>query len=125
MSIRSLLAGLLVSVCLLSPAAAASSTSTGQVSVAQLVEAMRGAATDPLKAQVLTAYLAGLGETVGIMLAGSANYGATITCKRAFALDAKVVEAAFKRVKGGQAAYAETAATPILVTEILERAGCQ
>jgi hypothetical protein len=125
MSIRSTAWGLLIAVALLFPANAAPTTSAGQVSVAQLVEAMRGAAGDPMKAQVLTAYLAGLGETVGIMLAGSANYGAKITCKRAVAVDTKVVEAAIKRVDGGEPAYAETAATPLLVTEILDRAGCR
>lgn len=125
MSIRSCSWGLLLAVTLLSPATAAPTTSTGQVSVAQLVEALHGAAADPVKAQVLTAYLAGLGETVGIMLAGSANYGAKISCQRAIAVDSKLVEAAIKRVGGGEPAYAETAASPILVAELLDRAGCR
>lgn len=124
MSIRTPFFSLLALLALLTPASAASSTSSGQVSVAQLVQALEGAA-DPLKGQVLTAYLAGVGEAVGIMLAGSASYGATITCKRAIAVDEKVIKAAIKRAPGGEAAYAETPASPLLVAELLDRAGCR
>lgn len=126
MRIQSLtaLCALLAALCAI-PAAAAPSTSTGQLSVAQLVEILQGAETDGSKQQVLTAYLAGLGETVGLMIGNAGSYGATIRCERPMSLDVKVVTEAIRRSAGNQSNWGETAATPILVADIIERAGCK
>lgn len=105
--------------------AATASTSKGQVSVAQVVEALQGAETDPTRLQVLTAYLAALGETVGLMVGNAASYGASIRCERPMALDARTVTEALRRSAGDQSRWGETAATPILVADLMERAGCK
>jgi hypothetical protein len=105
--------------------AAARSTSTGQVSVAQLVEALQGAEADSARRQMLTAYLAGLGETVGVMIGSAGTYGASISCQRPLALDVQFVTEAIRQSAGSEANWGETAATPILVAAIVERAGCK
>lgn len=105
--------------------AATASTSKGQVSVAQLVEFLKNAETDGDKRQVLTAYLAGLGETVGIMIGSAGKFGASIRCDRAIQLDLAFVNEVVRQSAGDQSAWAEIPATPLLVSAIIERAGCK
>lgn len=110
---------------LLAPGQASAASARNQVTVGEIARALDQADTDPTKRQMLTAYLAGLGEAVGIMLASAPQYGASITCERALALDFDVVARALSRARGSNSARAETAATPLLVAEILDRAGCR
>ncbi len=105
--------------------AATPSTSKGQLSVAQLVDILQSAETDPARRQVLTAYLAGLGETVGLMIDNAGSYGASIRCERPMSLDVGTVTEALRRSAGDQSRWGETAATPILVADMVERAGCR
>jgi hypothetical protein len=104
----------------LSPAAdAAPSTGQGQISVAQVQQMLDRAATDRTARQVLTAYLAGVGETAGAMI----GIGG-LSCRTSFALDAEAV----RRVIGGAAARGDQtalAATPLIVSDMVVRAGCR
>lgn len=100
------------------PAAAATSTSRGQISVAQVQGMLDRAPTDKTAQQVLTAYLAGIGETADATLSIS---GAA--CRTPMSLSAADVRAAIQTT-GGQDATA-VAATPLIVRDMLARAGCQ
>lgn len=101
------------------PASAASSTSRGEISVAQVVEMLQKASGDRMARQVLTAYLAGVGETVGLVTNISG-----ITCQLAVSLSSANVSAALQAAASGQNA-AETPATPLIVQDALARADCR
>jgi len=97
---------------------AQTATETGAISVAQLVQMLDQASTDQATQQVLTAYLAVVGETVGAVVdAGSAP------CKRPLGLSAKNVRKAISAATGEPQA-SRTAATPLIVRDMLLRAGC-
>lgn len=100
------------------PAATATSTAQGQISVAQVQEMLDRAPTDKTAQQVLTAYLAGVGEAAGTTLSlGGAS------CRAPMNLSMADVHQAV-RAAGGQDAAA-VAATPIIVRDMLARAGCR
>ncbi len=100
------------------PAAAAPSTPRGQISVAQVQDMLDRAPTDKTAQQVLTAYLAGIGEAADTTLSmGGAP------CRTPMSLSAADVRAAIGTA-GGQEATA-VAATPIIVRDMLARAGCR
>ena len=101
------------------PAGAASSTSRGQISVAQVVEMLQQSPGNRLAQQVLTAYLAGVGETVGLVTSMG-----NVSCEGTVGLDSASVSAALQAVASGPDA-AETAATPLIVQDVLDRAGCK
>lgn len=99
------------------PAAAAPSTAQGQISVAQVQEMLERAPANPAAQQVLTAYLAGIGETADATLGTS---GAS--CRKPMSLSAADVSQAVRAAGGASAAT--VAATPIIVRDMLARAGC-
>lgn len=104
---------------------AASSTSKGQISVAQVVELLNGAETDPRSRQILTAYLAGLGETAGMMIDNAGDFGASVSCDGPLVLDTRQVSDALAAAAGDQSTWIETAATPIILADLVQRAGCR
>ncbi|WP_257169837.1 chlorophyllide reductase [Bradyrhizobium sp. SRS-191] len=102
-----------------SPSTAAPSTSRGLISVAQVVQMLEKAPTDRTAQQVLTAYLAGVGEAAGAV----ASMGRA-TCRTSLNLSTADVGQALSSAAAGQAA-AETPATPLIVRDMLDRAGCK
>jgi hypothetical protein len=107
-----------------STASAESSTSRGQISVAQVRAMLDQAATNAGARQVLTAYLAGAGETAGWLLDAAADRGVSRqSCARRLSLDDKTARQALDANAPGVAA--ETAATPLIVRDMLKRAGCR
>lgn len=117
-ALRAGLAALAALLLTVPPAAAATSTARGQISATQVQAMLDRAPTDKTAQQVLTAYLAGIGETADATLSIS---GAA--CRTPMSLSAADVRAAIREV-GGQDATA-VAATPIIVRDMLARAGCQ
>ena len=100
------------------PAGAAPSTANGQISVAQVQAMVDRAPTDKTAQQLLTAYLAGVGEAADVTLSmGGASCGTPMS------LSAADVRQAL-RTAGGQDPAA-VAATPIIVRDMLSRAGCR
>ncbi len=98
---------------------AASSTSRGQISVAQVIEMLDKAPTDRVAQQVLTAYLAGVGEAAGVAVdIGRAS------CARTLNLTADHVRQAIS-ASVGKPDVAETWATPLIVRDMLARAKCK
>jgi hypothetical protein len=109
---------------LLAPAHAAPSTSRGNISVAQAIEMIDKAESDPAARQNAMAYLFGVGETVGFIVSQS-NLGAALPkCQTSFSLDTTQVAAALRAGAPDEAQWNETMATPIIVTDLLTRAGC-
>src|SRR5882757_2014896 len=109
------------------PAAATSaSTSRGQVSVTQARAMLDQAAGNPTARQVLTAYLAGIGETAGTMIdAGKQQAKQAPACKGRLSLDDKSALQALETSAPNTALWAETAATPLILRDMLERANCR
>ncbi len=116
-------AAVLVSVTAFLPAPptaqAASSTTRGFVSVIQVMQMLERAPTDRTAQQVLTAYLAGIGETAGVV----ARVGNS-ACKASLSLSAADVRQAIAAAAAKEDS-AETAATPLIVGDMLDRAGCR
>jgi len=97
---------------------AAPTTSRGQISVAQVVEMLEKASTDRTARQVLTSYLAGVGEAASAVVSmGSAS------CRTSLSLNAATVGQTIRSAAGGRDA-GETPATPLIVRDMLNRAGC-
>ena len=107
-------------------ASAESSTSRGQISVAQVRTMLDQAATNPIARQTLTAYLAGAGETAGWLVDAAAERGLPPQpCARRLSLDDKTVRQVLERSASNASLPAETAATPLIVRDMLKRAGCR
>jgi hypothetical protein len=105
---------------------AAATTSKGQISVAQVIELVDRAKSDPAARMTVIAYLAGVGETTGILMAEAQQRGATpMSCSRSFTLDENVAATALTAAAPDQARWTETAATPIVIADLFARAGCR
>ncbi|MGJ5178846.1 chlorophyllide reductase [Bradyrhizobium oligotrophicum] len=102
-----------------SPSTAAPSTSRGLISVAQVMQMLEKAPADRTAQQVLTAYLAGVGEAAGAV----ASMGRA-TCRTSLNLSAADVSQVLSSAAAGQDATA-TPATPLIVRDMLDRAGCK
>ena len=94
------------------------STSRGQISVAQVRAMLDQAATNPTARQTLTAYLAGSGETAGWLLDTARGLP---PCARRLTLDTQQARDAI----AGAAAANGTPATPLIIRDMLKRAGCR
>jgi hypothetical protein len=107
-------------------AQAAASTSRSAISVAQVQSMLDQAAANPTARQVLTAYLAGVGETAGILVSlAKAEPGTTpLSCKRTLVIDDRLVQAALAQPTVNNRDAVETSATPLIVREMLKRADC-
>ncbi len=111
---------------LAAPVLAAPTTSTGRISVTQVMEMAERARTEPAARNTIIAYLAGLGETAGIMVSEAVARGAKpLACTGSFTLDETVAVAALTAAVPEQASWAETPATPILLADLFARAGCR
>ncbi|HWJ71655.1 MAG TPA: chlorophyllide reductase [Kaistia sp.] len=109
----------LATLAFIAPAQAAPSTPGGAISVAQVAEMLDQASSNRTAQQVLTAYLGGIGETAGVLVGlGSA------ACRRPLSLSAE--EARHAIAAASAAGQARTlAATPLIVRDMLARAGCR
>jgi hypothetical protein len=101
------------------PSRAASSTAQGHISVVQVLAMLDKASTDRTAEQVLVAYLSGLGEAAGavVKMGGAA-------CRTPPNLSAANVRQAISEAAGKPDA-SEIAATPLIVRDMLDRAGCR
>ena len=107
-------------------AQAASSTSKGQISVAQVLDMVTLAKSDPAARTTVIAYLAGVGEATGLMMSEAQQRGAEpVHCTNSFNLDENVAVAALSAAAPDQSAWTETAATPIIIADMFSRAGCR
>lgn len=115
---------LTLSVGLAFPAHATPSTPSGTISVAQVVELLQRAPKDNAARNAAMAYLAGVGEATGLLVAEAGRRGdVTLTCARPLGISSAAALAALSSVD--QASRDKTAATPILIDDMLSRAGCR
>lgn len=105
-------------VTLATPSRAAPSTSRGLISVAQVLQMLDKSPTDPTARQVLTAYLAGVGEAASAVT----SMGGAM-CRAPLSLSADSARQALKTVAARD--MAETPATALIVKDALNRAGCK
>lgn len=104
---------------MLTPAPALSATASApRITVMQVMAMLERAPGDPVAAQVLTAYLAGLGETAGAMIESGG-----VSCRAPLTLDGETARRALAAATGASAA-AEPA-TPLILGDMLDRAGCR
>lgn len=109
----------------ISPALAAPTTSTGRISVTQVMEMVQRARGDATARNTVVAYLAGVGETAGLMVSEAVARGATpLKCTQSFNLSEDVALAALSAGAPDTASWAETPATPIILADLFARAGC-
>ena len=116
---------LVVGVLLSAPANAASPTSRGEISVQQVIEFAQAASSNQAIQLALVAYLQGTGETAGVLMAEAAKRPNPVTCHTAMSMDVNSAVAAVKAAAPNPSAWPETAATPIIVADMLARAGCR
>lgn len=116
-----------VAISLLSVSGAAAgtpSTSYGKISVAQIAELIEKAPVDTTSRKMLTAYLVAVGETAGLLIDQASDAdGAMVSCQAQMTLsdtDAR------REILSAQAKDpVETAATPLILQDMLQRAGCR
>ena len=109
------------------PAAAQSaSTDTGQISVAQVHDLLGRARSEHGARLAVTAYFAALGETTDVLLRLSeARGGPPLRCSGPLSLSQELAVQALRAAAPERKTWSNTAATPIIVTDMFERAGCR
>ena len=100
------------------------STAKGQISVAQVMEMMAKADSSTVAKQVLVAYVAGVGESAGVVL-DTMGKNAPVSCRQAFSLDTASLRTALESGAPKQQSWAQTPATPLIVADMIKRAGCR
>lgn len=120
MLIRTLLFLALGLVTSFTSAQGAPSTSRGEISVAQVMEMLDKASKETTARQVLVAYLAAVGETAGTLIKIA---GPRASCHGPLNLDGRVAHQALKAA-ARQGNTTEVAATPLIVDDMIKRAGC-
>jgi len=106
------------------PAEAVPTTPTGAISVAQVMDLIQRSPKDNAARNAAMAYLAGIGETTGLLVAEARRRGlAGVACARPLGISSAAALAALFRTDKGK--WGKTAATPILVDDMLNRAGCR
>jgi hypothetical protein len=121
-----ILSALVLAACLIQPAHAAATTSTGRISVTQVMEMVDRARNDAAARNTVIAYLAGIGETAGLMVSEAAARGARgLDCTRSFNLSEDVAVAALMAAVPDRSKWGETPSTPIILADIFARAGCR
>jgi hypothetical protein len=107
-------------------AIAVPSTATGQISVGQVMEMIEKAGTSPIARQTLVAYVAGVGEAAGVIVDTIGDGGSrVVSCKKSFSLDTGSVRAALEAGAPRQGSWSQTPATPLIVADMVKRAGCR
>ncbi|SMQ58135.1 hypothetical protein SAMN06295905_0029 [Devosia lucknowensis] len=105
------------------PAVAASSTSTGQISVTQVINLIERSSTDNAARNAVMAYLAGVGEATSLLVAESARrLEGGLVCRSTLGISSEAALIALSATASAQ--RQETPATPLLVADMFARAGC-
>jgi len=99
--------------------------SSGNITIAQVMDAMDNAPRHEDARQLLTAYLSGIGETTGVLLR-QARHGSLppLDCNGSMSLSWDGVASALKASAPDVSQWQTTPATPIIVADMLARAGC-
>ena len=99
--------------------------SSGSITIAQVMDAMENAPRNDHARQVLTAYFSGIGETTGILFRQARSEGLLpVGCGGSMSLNWDGVADALRAAAPDASQWQTTPATPIIVTDMLARAGC-
>lgn len=106
------------------PVQATPATPTGAISVAQVVDLIQRSPQDNAARNAAMAYLAGVGEATGLLVAEARRRAhVSISCARPLGISSSAALAALSHTD--RAKWDKTAATPILVEDMLSRADCR
>ncbi len=94
----------------------------GPITVKQVLELFDTTDSDTEAGKLLFAYLSGIGETAGAVIAEARKSGAFSNCTGSLSLDGTSVESALRQAGGDSATRA---ATPVIIADMFERAGCR
>ncbi|AVF03096.1 MULTISPECIES: chlorophyllide reductase [Devosia] len=107
------------------PLPAQAQQSSGNITIAQVMDAMDNAPRHDHARQVLTAYLSGIGETTGVLFRQARDSGlAPSGCAGSMSLSWDGVASALRAGAPDVSEWQTTPATPIIVADMLARAGC-
>ena len=107
------------------PLPAQAQQSSGNITIAQVMDAMDNAPRHDHARQVLTAYLSGIGETTGVLFRQARDSGlAPSGCQGSMSLSWDSVASALRAGAPDVSEWQTTSATPIIVADMLTRAGC-
>ena len=99
--------------------------SSGNITIAQVMDAVDNAPRHDHARQVLTAYLSGIGETTGVLFRQARDSGlAPLGCGGSMSLSWDGVASALRAGAPDVSEWQTTPATPIIVADMLARAGC-
>ena len=108
------------------PVVAAPTTSSGRISVTQVMDMAQRARSDAAARDTFIAYLAGIGETAGLMVSEAVARGAApLKCTASFSLSEETAISALFAGAPDTGSWAETPATPIILADLFARAGCR
>lgn len=97
----------------------------GGISVAQVMSLLEQAGSDSTSRQMLTVYLTGIGETTGALLQQAREAGVRFgNCQNSMNLSPALVGAALTSAAPDRGKWQRTAATPIILADMLRRAQC-
>lgn len=126
MKLASVLAVAIILALSMASAFAAPSTSQGQISVAQVLELLEKSGSDSAARNAVVAYLAGVGETAGLLMADErVQQAGLVKCRTSLSLADTNVVAALKTAAPDRSGWEQMAATPIVVADMFARAGCR
>ena len=98
---------------------------SGVFSVARVMDLLEEAPSSVQSRELVTAYLTGVGEAAGALLKQAKQDGISLgSCSGQMNLSGQLVAAALTRAVPDQGKWASTQATPIIVSDMLGRAGC-
>ncbi|WP_421913177.1 chlorophyllide reductase [Mesorhizobium sp.] len=100
------------------------STAKGQVSVGQVMEMIAKADSSPMAKQTLVAYVSGVGEAASVIV-DTIGGSHMVSCKTALRLDTGSMRAALETGASSRSNWSETPATPLIVADMVKRAGCR
>ncbi|MCD7059067.1 hypothetical protein [Pelagibacterium xiamenense] len=100
-------------------------TVQGHVSVATVANMISDAANDSAARDRLSLYLTGIGESAGYLVSMAGDAGMDLECPHSFSLGSDTAWAAIAAAAPDSGTWAQTPAAPIILSDMLERAGCR
>lgn len=105
---------------------ATGASAQGGYSVQQVMQLLEQAQSSSPARQTISAYLSGIGEDTGSLLATAKERGMPLSgCNRSMNLSGQVVASALTAAVPDRAKWSNTPAAPIIVADLLDRAGCR
>ncbi len=105
------------------PVPVGAATTNGPIPVGKVLELFDTLDTDPESGKLLFAYFSGIAETAGTLISMARDMGQPFVCTGKFSLDGDSIQKALREAGGTRTDMRP--ATPIIVEDVLRRAGCE